>query len=57
VSMSGEKSGVKSEGNQTGADRTSLSGYAVRHPCFEQGLTCFAESPALTLAALQHRAP
>jgi hypothetical protein len=31
ASMSGEKSGVKNEGNQTGADQTSLSGYAVQH--------------------------
>ncbi|WP_167480584.1 hypothetical protein [Mesorhizobium waimense] len=29
--MSGEKTGVKSEGNQTGADRTSFPGYAVQH--------------------------
>jgi hypothetical protein len=31
ATMSGEKSGVKSEGNQTGADQISLSGYAVQH--------------------------
>jgi hypothetical protein len=30
ATMSGEKSGVKDEGNQTGADRTSFSGYAVQ---------------------------
>ncbi|MCP9231212.1 hypothetical protein NMG46_13260 [Mesorhizobium sp. LMG 17147] len=31
VSMSGEKSGVKSERNQTGADLTSFPGYAAQH--------------------------
>jgi hypothetical protein len=28
--MSGEKSGVKNEGNQTGSDQTSFSGYGIQ---------------------------
>jgi len=54
ATMSGEKSGVKHEGNQMTANRTRLAKPAIPIPHFEQGLTCFAGSAALTLAALRH---